>query len=322
MVDRRLSTIVAREGPRELRDACRYVLAAGGKRIRAVLVLLSCDAVGGRARSALDVAAAVEVLHNFTLVHDDVMDNSNARRGRPTVHVRWDLNTALLAGDVLLGLGYERLAAGSGARLREAARIYTRGLLDVCDGQALDLGFARRANVTVPEYFRMIGLKTASMLSTAAELGALTGGGDPRERLALRHYGWHLGLAFQVQDDLLDVVADPRDFGKPIGGDIVERKKTLLLLRATARARGADRRFLLGLLRHTGSATSGETGAARTRLVERVTALYHETGALEDARREIQRNTDRALASLGPLRHTSAGTMLLWLADMLVDRSS
>ncbi len=322
MVDRHLASLVARGESQNLRDACRYVLSGGGKRIRAVLVLLSCEAVGGRARSALDVAAAVEILHNFTLVHDDVMDNSDARRGRPTVHVRWDLNTALLAGDVLIGLGYKCLSTGSGDGLSEASRVYTKSLLDVCEGQALDLEFERRSDITIPRYFKMIGLKTASMLATAAELGALCGGGSARERRALRQYGWDLGIAFQLQDDLLDVVGDPGDLGKPIGGDIIERKKTFLLLRAAARAQGADRRLLSRLLHDAHRNGGGETGTARTRLVERVTEIYRKTGALEDARRRIQQHTDQALTSLGPLRETPGGSALVWLADKLVDRSS
>jgi geranylgeranyl diphosphate synthase type II len=328
MVDRRLHALVRRGEPRDIRDACRYVLSGGGKRVRAVLVLLSCEAAGGRSQSALDAAAAIEVLHNFTLVHDDVMDNSRERRGRPTVHVRWDLNTALLTGDVLLGVAYRTLLRDRVHLVERIAHLFTRGLLEVCEGQALDLAFEQRSDVAIPDYFRMIEKKTAALLSTATEIGSLIGGGSFRVQAALGRYGHYLGRAFQLQDDLLDVVADPRNFGKPVGGDIVERKKTFLLLTAADRAKGKDRDVLRRLLK-AGSVTarvvpgwSPQTRGAsqRDRLIATVTAIYKRYGILDEARKEIARNTARALHALSVLPPSPSREMLRRFADMLLNR--
>jgi geranylgeranyl diphosphate synthase type II len=330
MVDRKLQTLVRTGEPRDIRDACRYVLSGGGKRVRAVLVLLSCEAAGGKLRSALDAAAAIEVLHNFTLVHDDVMDNSWERRGRPTVHVRWDLNTALLTGDVLLGVGYRTLLRDRVLHAERIAQLFTRGLLEVCEGQALDLALERRSGVAIPDYFRMIEKKTASLFSMATEIGSLIGGGSLRIQAALRQYGHYLGRAFQLQDDLLDVVADPRNLGKPVGGDIVERKKTFLLLRAADRAKGEDRVFLRRLLKAgpatarvlPGSDAKIQDASQRDRLIATVTTIYKRYGILDEAREEIARNTARALQALSVLRPSPSCEMLRRLADMLLNRIS
>jgi geranylgeranyl diphosphate synthase type II len=331
MVDSRLATLVRKGEPRDLHDACRYILSGGGKRVRAVLVLLSCEAVGGRTRSALDAAAAIEVLHNFTLVHDDVMDNARARRGRPTVHVKWDLNTALLTGDVLLGIGYRTLLRERADDAERIVRLFTEGLLEVCEGQALDLAFEHRSDVTVLEYFRMIEKKTAALFSAAAEIGSLLGGGPARTQTALRRYGHCLGRAFQLQDDLLDVIADQENLGKPIGGDIVEGKRTFLLLRAADRAEGGDRAFLRRLLEAgrdaapafpRGGLQGDDDASRRGRLIAAVTALYERYGILTEAREEITRNTTRALRALMELRPSPSREMLRRLADMLLNRIS
>jgi len=330
MVDRRLATLVRRGEPADLRAACRYVLSGGGKRIRAVLVLLSCEASGGKVQKALNAAAAVEVLHNFTLVHDDVMDNSLTRRGKPTVHVTWDLNTAIITGDILLGVGYRTLLREGTRHTDRLVRLFTEALLDVCEGQALDLAFERRTDVTVSEYFRMIEKKTAALLSAAAEIGALLGGGSPQVQAALRRYGHSLGRAFQLQDDLLDVVADPKGLGKPIGGDIVEGKKTFLLLRAVSRAQGEDRDLLQRLVKAGPDAlhvlipeNSGDNDKSRRHaLIRLVTAVYTRYGILDETREEIRRNTRNALRALDVLRPRPSREMLSQLAEMLVNRAS
>jgi geranylgeranyl diphosphate synthase type II len=312
-IDRRVAAMGRRWTSPGLTDACRYVLNGGGKRIRGAIVLLSCEAAGGRARRALDAAAAVEILHNFTLVHDDIMDHARTRRGRPSVHARWNVNTALLVGDVLLGLSYESLLRSEPPA--RTAGLLTQGLLEVCEGQALDLDFESRDDVTLREYFRMIEKKTARLISLSAELGAGIGGGSPRSVHALRTYGLHLGRAFQIQDDLLDVVADQRQFGKSIGGDILERKKTFLLLTALERVRGADRRKLTRLL-----AAPRRRGAAGRKIVEAVTGLYTAYDVPGTARRRIARESGRAIAALDALPDGQATGMLRWLAGALVHR--
>ena len=328
MVNRRLALLAMTGNSRDLREACRYILGGGGKRLRAILVILGCESAGGSARGALNAAAAVEVLHNFTLVHDDVMDNAVERRGRPTVHIRWDLNTALLAGDVLVGIGYRTLLQGGNHGRAAVARAYTEGLIEICEGQALDLSFERRNDVTLPEYFRMIGKKTGALLAAALEIGGLLGNAKPGALAALKLFGRHLGIAFQLQDDLLDVVADRNDLGKPIGGDILERKKTYLLLRALQRTAGEDARFLRRLTGGRNDSPSllpgkpPDSAAARRRLITTATAIYRRAGVLDDARSRIRRTTQLALRALAPLPPSRSKEMLAWLAEKLVSRSS
>ena len=325
--DRRLLRVRPAPGAARLREGCRYGLAGGGKRVRSVLLILSCEAVGGTVAHALNAAAAVEILHNFTLVHDDIMDNADARRGRPTVHRKWSVNDALLVGDELLGAAYEALLETPGFAHRNLGRVLTQGLLDVCEGQALDLEFEGRTDVSVKEYFRMIGKKTGSLIAAAAELGGLVGGGTHLQVAALRRFGLRLGRAFQVQDDLLDVIGDPRDFGKTIGGDILEGKQTYLLLRAAERTEGDDRRLVGRVLRKEGSdgewkTEDGGVTARGRAIVAAVKDVYSRCGVLEEAGRVVQRTTREALTELGRLPRTTAREMLRCLAEELVHRES
>jgi geranylgeranyl diphosphate synthase type II len=294
------------------------VLEGGGKRIRSTLVMLACEAVGGRPRAALDAGAAVEIMHNFTLVHDDVMDHAATRRGKPTVHERWDLNTALLVGDVLLGIAYRTLLRTRTRNMETVATLFTSGVVEVCEGQALDLEFEKRLDVTVAEYFRMIEKKTGRLITLAAELGAVIGGARPRQRAALRRFGHHLGRAFQMQDDLLDVIAEEDELGKAIGGDIAEGKRTFLLLTAAERATGADRELLLRVLRHGARGPDGPDTAT----IAAVRDVYDRTGALHDARKLVERNTRSALRALAALPHNRGTETLRWLSNVLLHRSS
>ena len=329
MVDRRLATLVKRGEPRELRDACRYVLSGGGKRVRAILALVSCELAGGTARQALNAAAALEILHNFTLVHDDVMDRADERRGQQTVHLRWDLNTAILAGDVLVGFGYRSLLSSAGRRSKDATIAYTDGLVKVCEGQALDLALAKQTAVSPAQYFQMIGKKTAALLAASAEIGAIVGGATACQRAALRRFGYQLGIAFQLQDDLLDVVADQEHLGKPVGGDILERKKTFLLLRAAQLATADDAAFLARVLNSTSDASPSvlfpgehlDDATARRRLIDATTAIYRRTGVLEEAERRIRSTTGVALRALRSLPAGRPRDMLRWLAEWLVHRA-
>lgn len=322
MVDNRLRALLAGPGPNDLREGCRYVLAGGGKRLRSVLVLLSAEAAGGRARDAVDAGAAVELLHNFTLVHDDVMDHADTRRGRPTVHRHWDLNTALLVGDVLLGLGYDRLLRSPSRRLPALLRIYTEGLLEVCEGQALDLEFERRDDVTPRAYYRMIEKKTARLIAMACELGGHIGGARPAKLAALREFGFRLGRAFQLQDDLLDVVAEEAEFGKTIGGDILEGKKTWLTLRALSDASPRDRAALRRLVRKPPPGTTRDPRSADSRSrVAAAAALYRKYGVLDAAARAVGRDTAAAVRALELLPDTAARRTLHRLAGALLHRS-
>ena len=325
--DRRLLRVRPAPGAARLREGCRYVLDGGGKRVRSTLLILSCEAVGGTAAQALDAAAAVEILHNFTLVHDDIMDNASARRGRPAVHKKWSANDALLVGDALVGAAYEALLQTPGSAHRKLAGVLTQGLLDVCEGQALDLELEGRTDVSVKEYFRMIGKKTGSLIAAATELGGLAGGGTRRQVAALRRFGLRLGRAFQVQDDLLDVVGDPHEFGKTIGGDILEGKKTYLLLRAAERAEGDDRKLLARVLRKEGPAGEWKTNEGAVTdggraIISAVKDVYRRCGVLEEAGRVVERTTREAVSEISRLPRSAAREMLRWLAEELVHRES
>jgi geranylgeranyl diphosphate synthase type II len=312
MLDQRSARLGLRGESRTLEAACAHVFEGGGKRIRGILLLLACESVGGNVRAALNAGVAVETLHNFTLVHDDIMDNADSRRGRPTVHTKWDANTAILTGDVLMGLAYESLARTPSESLTQLFRLLTRGVIEVCDGQAADMELAKRTDVTLPEYFAMIGKKTGSLIALATEMGGVIGGGTAREIRALRTFGRHLGRAFQLQDDLLDVVADERTLGKPVGGDIVEGKKTFLLICAAERATGEDRALVDLVLR----------GGARRETVDAVTDLYQRYGILDEAGQRILSETRLAGRALAGLHRSRAAAMLQWLAGALVHRAS
>ncbi len=289
-----------------------YVLSSGGKRVRPVLVLLACETVSGQSKRALPAAGAIEILHNFTLVHDDVMDNARLRRGRPTIHTKWDANTAILAGDQMAACAYFMLMRCDSPRIREVVNVFTRAFNEVCEGQGLDLEFESRFRVRLPEYLRMIARKTGRVIASSTEMGALIGGGTPRQVEALRKFGEYLGLAFQIKDDLLDVTGSEREFGKKIGGDIVEGKKTFLLLRAYERARGHDRNLLRRVMRHHPPRRNGVTTVRR---------IYSDLGILDEAESMIQRCTQRAERELDKLPARQSRDMLAWLSEQLRTRS-
>lgn len=320
LVDTKLRTLVRQKQPKELTDACRYVLSAGGKRVRSTLLLLSCESVGGDVRDAVHASAAIELMHNFTLVHDDIMDNASSRRGRPTIHTRWNVNNALLTGDVLLGLSYKQMLQTNSASIQYLLKIFTQGFLDVCEGQALDLEFEHRSDVRLRDYFQMIEKKTGRLISTSTELGAVIGGGTNRQISALRTFGQYLGRAFQLQDDLLDVVAEEKEFGKRIGGDIIEGKKTFLLLRSLEKAKGKDRAALMNVMNRRG-ATSHLRTKGQAAEVRNVTSIYNSTGALVAARKQIQKDTSRARTALRSLPASGSREALLWFSDMLLSRT-
>jgi len=311
-VDTFLQGLVRSAQPSSLYTPARYVLDGGGKRVRSVLVLVACKSVGGNLLDALPASAAVEVLHNFTLVHDDIMDNASSRRGRPTVHTRWDNNVAILTGDAMVALAYRALLETRSSRIRDLTRLFTEGLLVVCEGQAYDKEFETNRTVRVRDYLSMIEKKTGRMIAVAAELGAVVGKATPNQQRALRTYGALIGRAFQVQDDLLDVTADEAEFGKRIGGDLVEGKKTYLLLRALERARGEDRKMLLRVYRKEG---------VTFRDVPRYQAIFERTGAIDAAREHIDRDIRSAQRALRSLRASEDRDMLEWFADLLRART-
>lgn len=289
-VNEALSELELREQPALLYEPVRYVLDGDGKRLRPILLLLVAEIFGTTVEDALPAALAVEVFHNFTLVHDDVMDRADERRGRPAVHRRWDTGTALLVGDLLLVRAYDLLAeagekTGALADLMDPFRRMARRL---CEGQAFDKSFETRSGVSVEDYLDMIDGKTGALLGAALELGGRCGHATTSEAQALREAGSALGRAFQIQDDLLDLTADPERWGKPVGGDLVEGKKTFLLLRALERAEDQDRRLFERAAE--GGLADEEIDEAR-RCMDRL-------GVLDDARRAVTHHTEAAAEHL------------------------
>ncbi|WP_400192754.1 polyprenyl synthetase family protein [Hymenobacter sp. B81] len=256
------------QSPQELYEPIRYSMSMGGKRIRPLLTLLGAQLFTDRWQTvALKPALAVEVFHNFTLLHDDIMDQAPLRRGQPTVHVKWNPNTAILSGDVMLVRAYELLFDIEPALLPELLRRFSQTAAEVCEGQQLDMNFETEARVSIAQYLDMIRLKTAVLLGFALELGARLGGASPQDADHLRRFGTDIGLAFQLRDDLLDVYGDAATFGKRVGGDIVSDKKTYLLLTALEAANETQKATLsqwMGL-------NSPETAEAKVRAV---TAVY------------------------------------------------
>ncbi|MDH7514752.1 MAG: polyprenyl synthetase family protein [Bacteroidota bacterium] len=312
-IDERLACVVERREPVTMYEPVRYVLGGGGKRVRPVLLLVSCEAVGGAIEDAIDAGVAVEILHNFTLVHDDIMDNADLRRGRATVHRKWDANVAILVGDQLIGIAYMCLLRTKNGDIRKLVDVFTQGMIEVCEGQSYDKEFESAPSVTEEEYLMMIGKKTGRLVAMSAELGALIGNGDDRQRVALARYATALGCAFQIQDDLLDVTGDERSFGKCVGGDILEGKKTYLLVSAMNTAEGKDRDILM----HVAGRRSPWPG-----IVEEVTEIYRRLGVIERARERVRQDTESAIRALGDLPPGRGRDMLTWMAGMLLERTS
>ena len=312
-LERRMKETFARAQPASIYDPLRYILSAAGKRLRGMLVLLSCEAVGGNADQALDAAAAIELLHNFTLVHDDVMDNAAVRRGKQTIHTKWDSNIAILAGDLMIAHAYQSLLKTEAPHIEQIIEIFTQAFIDVCAGQALDKAYERRSTVGMSAYRSMIEKKTAAMIASSCEIGARIGGGTDKEVMTLREFGNNLGIAFQIQDDLLDIIGDEEEFGKRIGGDVMEGKKTFLLVKALKKASARDRTTLTKIQpNHEVTLIS----------VSKVLAIYKRIGVLDDARKEIIRYTRIAERRLAPLKSSATQATLHWLSHQLLHRTS
>ena len=233
------------ERPEGLYQPIAYILDCGGKRLRPVLTLATCQALCGNPGKALNQAMAMEMFHNFTLLHDDVMDKADLRRGRPTVHRKWDEATAILSGDALLTLATQRVTMNAGEYLHDVMTLFNKTAMEVYEGQQYDMDFEQQDDVTIEQYVEMIRLKTSVLLGAACEMGAIMGGASAEVRKAMYTFGEKLGLAFQLQDDYLDTYGDALIFGKEIGGDIVNNKRTWLLVTALSKdSSGKLHRFI------------------------------------------------------------------------------
>ena len=235
--------------PKNLYEPIDYILKLGGKRIRPVLTLMAADIFSSDFKRALPAALAVEVFHNFTLIHDDIMDAAPLRRGKATVHEKWDTNTGILSGDAMLILAYQYFENYEPIVFQKLAKLFSKTALEVCDGQQLDVDFETRNDVTIPEYINMIRLKTSVLVAAALKMGAIVAEANNVNANLIYDFGLNLGLAFQLQDDYLDTFGDPETFGKQVGGDIIENKKTYLYLKALEVATEDDKGKLAYLYR-------------------------------------------------------------------------
>jgi len=279
--------------PPELYSPITYTLEQGGKRLRPVLVLLSCDLFGGSIEHAIQPAMGLEIFHNFTLLHDDIMDQAPLRRGEETVFQKWNTNTAILSGDTMFVLAYEYVAKTDPALLPQVLHLFNDTARKVCEGQQYDMNFETQPDVTIPDYILMIRLKTAVLIACSLKLGAILANARPDEADQIYDFGINMGLAFQLQDDFLDVFGDIRKFGKQIGNDIVTNKKTFLYLKAFELARGDDRIRLTQYMFDRELSLHEKTS--------RITSIYRSLNVDQITRNEIRMYLDKALELLDSL---------------------
>ncbi len=268
LVNKKIVSNTYSKYPQELYDPLDYIMSLGGKRMRPVLVLLAHHLYSDKHEEALDAALAVETFHNFSLIHDDIMDDAPIRRGKPTVHEKWNHNTAILSGDVMLVKAYELLANYPSEILPSLIKLFNKTATEVCEGQQIDMMFEKQVDVTEDEYLKMIELKTAVLLACSLEMGALIAGAPKAEAEHLYEFGRLMGIAFQLQDDYLDVYANPEKFGKQVGGDIIANKKTFLWIEAHRLANSEQ----LKVLKHWESISVFKAEEK----VAAITAIYNE----------------------------------------------
>ncbi|MFI3285038.1 MAG: polyprenyl synthetase family protein [Rikenellaceae bacterium] len=278
--------------PERLYAPISYSLSSGGKRIRPMLVLLCYSLFDNNLQQALPAAAAVEVFHNFTLLHDDIMDNAEVRRGKPSVHVKWDQNVAILSGDVMMILAYKLLAESPVATLPHVLREFNTMAAEVCEGQQYDMDYEIRTKVSMVEYIRMVELKTSVLLGSSAAIGAIMGGGTAEQCKILKRFATEVGIAFQLQDDLLDSYGDEQ-LGKAIGGDILEGKQTFLMNSAMSRSTEEQREIL--------RSTHLDTTLSPDEKIAKIKALYDLLDIPHYAEQQINNRFDKALYLLSSL---------------------
>lgn len=311
--EQNLAALSLPESPKNLYEPMRYILSLGGKRIRPILTLMTCELYGKPFESAMNQALAVEVFHNFTLLHDDIMDSAEMRRGVQTVHKKWDQNIAILSGDGMMVLAYQLLLKADEKHLASLSREFSNTAMQVCEGQQLDMDYAQRETVGTAEYTEMIKLKTAVLLSGAMKLGAIVADAPKGDFEALTQFAENLGLAFQLRDDFLDAFGDSAAFGKEIGGDIREGKRTWLTIKAFELADESQRKLLIDSFKHKDIETR----------VANVLQIYKHLKIDELALAQAERFSNNAKTALEKLNgHPQVIKSLHGLIDMLTSRVS
>jgi len=281
---------VSTKEPKGLYDPILYILNLGGKRLRPVMVLLASELFDTSYKKALDAALAIEVFHNFSLVHDDIMDDAPLRRGKETVHEKWNINTAILSGDAMLINAYQLFENYEGEKFKQMAKLFTRTAIEVCEGQQYDVDFETRDDVSIEEYIKMIRFKTAVLVGASLEMGAIVADVDNLCKKQIYEFGCLLGIAFQLQDDYLDAFGDPKKFGKQVGGDIIENKKTFLYLKAITQSSVGEARQLEHLY------TISPRDASQK--IETVKNIFELSGAAKSTQKAIEHYTEEAFKVL------------------------
>jgi geranylgeranyl diphosphate synthase type II len=301
------------EKPNQLYEPLRYIMELGGKRIRPLLALWACEASGQESEKALPVALAVEAFHNFSLIHDDIMDDAPLRRGQATVHEKWDANTGILSGDVLLVCAYQYLEAYEGEVFKQLTKTFSETARWVCEGQQMDMNFPKQEIVLLPDYIEMIRKKTAVLLGSSLKMGAIVGGLSLAKSQLFFDFGENLGIAFQLQDDYLDAFGNPETFGKQVGGDIIENKKTYLFLHALEHLQGAQQEALVAYFTSHPKDTAAKVNAVKD--------LFDQAAAPNAIKAEMEVYLARAFKALKGLHLSEAHEELFTdLAYYLIQR--
>ena len=285
-----LSSFTITKDPTSLYNPINYILELGGKRLRPILTLMTTEVFNESYEKALNAALSVEVFHNFSLVHDDIMDDAPLRRGQQTVHEKWDINTGILSGDAMLIMAYQLFENYEANTFQALAKLFSKTALEVCEGQQYDVDFETRDDVTIPEYLKMIEYKTAVLVGAAMKMGAIVANASEENQNHIYEFGKNLGIAFQLQDDYLDAFGDPKTFGKQVGGDIIENKKTFLYLKALEFSSKEDQLQLKHLFEINPSDPSDK--------IETTKQIFEASGASIATKKEIESYTNLAFQIL------------------------
>lgn len=300
--------------PNNLYQPINYILKLGGKRLRPVLTLMTSEVFGGNAKEAMNAALSVEVFHNFSLVHDDIMDDAPLRRGKETVHEKWNLNTGILSGDAMLILAYQLFENYEPQTFQALAKLFSKTALEVCEGQQYDIDFETRNDVTISEYLKMIEYKTAVLVGAAMKMGAIVANASEEDQNTIYDFGRYLGVAFQLQDDYLDAFGDLETFGKQVGGDILENKKTYLYLKTLELGSDMDKKNLIDFI-------DSDTLSSDAK-VKHVKAVFKNSGAANATQIAVKEYTNMAFGVLKDLNISEDKKQLLKLfGEQLMNRS-
>ncbi|WP_346883172.1 polyprenyl synthetase family protein [uncultured Algibacter sp.] len=304
---------IAKE-PKGLYDPIRYILSLGGKRLRPVLTLMASEIFNSDYKTSLNAALSIEVFHNFSLLHDDIMDAAPLRRGQTTVHEKWDVNTGILSGDAMLIMAYQLFENYDPNTFQALAKLFGKTALEVCEGQQYDVDFETRDDVTIAEYLKMIEYKTAVLVGAAMKMGAIVANASLEDQNNIYEFGKNLGIAFQLQDDFLDAFGDPKTFGKQVGGDIIENKKTYLYLKALEFSSEADKIMLRQLFNSNPDNTNAKVDTAKQ--------FFVNSGSSDATKEAIEDYTNKAFAVLGTLNISQEKKQILkTFGDSLMKRT-